>query len=90
MVPGDLVDLIAVNDDVARFVVSGVRVLSVSGGGSGVAAVDHHVVVAVDASQSLAIAEALAKGAVDVIRSTGAPPIDSADETDGEMAQDGT
>lgn len=90
VVPGDLVDLIAVDDDVARFVVSGVRVLLVSGGGSGFAAVDHHVVVAVDASQALAIAEALAKGAVDVIRSTGAPSIDPADETDGEMAEDGT
>ena len=74
MVPGDNIDVIAVRDGVAGFVVTGIEVLAVASGGSGFASVDHHLVVAVDAEQALALAEAMAVGSIDVIRSTGAPP----------------
>lgn len=75
MVVGDSIDLIVVRDGVPEYVVSGVEVLAVAGGGAGFASVDHHLVVAVDADQALAIAAALAGGTVDVIRSTGAPEV---------------
>lgn len=73
---GDRVDVIAVFDGVATYVVSGAEVVSVPdpasrsfGGG------EHYVVVAVDADQALALAEAMAAGRIDVVRSTGAPAI---------------
>lgn len=73
---GDRVDVIAVRDEIAGFVVAGVEVLSVGGGGSGFGAMDHHLVVAVDANQALALAEAMAAGPIDVVRSTGAPGLE--------------
>jgi Flp pilus assembly protein CpaB len=72
---GDRVDVITVVDGQASYVVAGVEVVGVSGpDGAGLGAVEHHVVVAVDADQALALAEAVALGPIDVIRSTGAPP----------------
>jgi len=74
---GDRVDVIDVVDGRAVFVVSGVEVTKVaapttSGGITRGAGREFFVVVQVDASQALAIAEALADGKLDVVRSTGA------------------
>lgn len=81
IVTGDRIDIIAVRDDLARYVISGVEVLAVAGGGAGFSSVDHHLVVAVNADQALALAGAIATGAIDVVRSTGAPDIvESVDE----------
>lgn len=81
---GDRVDVIAVFDGVAVFVVAGVEVVAVPdqtagsfGGG------DYRVVVAVDADQALALAEAMAAGRIDVVRSTGAPTIGAVSDGSG-------
>ena len=77
---GDRVDVIDVVDGEAAFVMADAQVVSVSspatsGGITSGAAGDFYVVVEVDARQALAVAEALADGKVDVVRSTGAEPI---------------
>jgi len=73
---GDRVDVIAVDDGVAAFVVVDIEVVAVAGENAGaLRSSDHHLVVAVDATQALALAEAMAVGNIDVIRSTGAPPL---------------
>ncbi len=77
---GDRVDVIDVVDGEAAFVMADAQVVSVSsaatsGGITSGAAGDFFVVVEVDARQALAVAEALADGKVDVVRSTGAEPI---------------
>lgn len=72
IVPGDRVDIVAVRDGEAAYVVSSVEVLSVASTGSGFSSVDYHLVIAVTEVEALAMARALASGAVDVIRSTGA------------------
>jgi Flp pilus assembly protein CpaB len=74
--PGDRVDIISVRDGEGRFVASDVAVLSVGGGGTGFSSMDFHLVLAVTAEQAIALAEAMAAGPVDVVRSTGAPPVD--------------
>jgi Flp pilus assembly protein CpaB len=74
---GDRVDVISVSDEEAAFVVSDVGVISVAnsdGDAFGVAG-DYFVVVAVDAAQALVLAKALDSGSVELLRSTGAPPI---------------
>ncbi|HEX6947512.1 MAG TPA: hypothetical protein VF246_09200 [Acidimicrobiia bacterium] len=71
---GDLVDVIAVVDGSAVFVVSGAEVVSVPERGSGaLTGAGYYVVVAVDSDEALALAEAMAAGRIDVVRSTGAP-----------------
>ncbi len=77
---GDRVDVVDVVDGEAAFVMADAQVVSVSspstsGGITSGAASDFFVVVEVDARQALAVAEALADGKVDVVRSTGAEPI---------------
>lgn len=77
---GDRVDVIDVVDGEAAFVMADAQVLTVSspptsGGITSGAAGDFFVVVEVDARQALAVAEALADGKVEVVRSTGAEPI---------------
>jgi Flp pilus assembly protein CpaB len=73
VVAGDRVDVIAVRDGVASFIVSDVEVLAVPVvDGTALTARDHFLVLAVDADEALALAEAMAAGAVDVVRSTGA------------------
>jgi Flp pilus assembly protein CpaB len=77
---GDRVDVIDVVDGEAGFVVANAQVVGMSapstaGGITSGAAGDFFVVVEVDARQALAVAEALADGKVDVVRSTGAEPI---------------
>ncbi|HUP70371.1 MAG TPA: hypothetical protein VM142_11215 [Acidimicrobiales bacterium] len=93
---GDKVDVIDVVDGRAVFVVTDVEVTKVatpmsSGGITRGAGREFFVVVQVDPSQALALAEALADGKLDVVRSTGAasaplpePPLPS--ETDGQDA----
>ena len=78
---GDRIDLISVRDGKAAFVVSDVGVISVADGEGdafGVAG-DYFVVVGVDASDALALAEAMASGSVELLRSTGAPLVESDD-----------
>jgi Flp pilus assembly protein CpaB len=73
---GDRVDVIAVDDGVAAFVVVDIEVVSVAADSAGaLRSSDHHLVVAIDANQALALAEAMAAGDINVIRSTGAPPL---------------
>lgn len=76
---GDRVDVIDVVDGQSAFVVSGAQVTmvpatSVSGGLTRGVDRDFFVVVQVSAEEVLALAEALADGKVDVVRSTGANP----------------
>ena len=76
---GDRVDIISVSDGQASFVVSDVGVIGVAnadGDAFGVAG-DYFVVVGVDADQALALAEAMASGSVELLRSTGAPGVES-------------
>lgn len=74
---GDKVDIIAITDGEARYVVSDVLVLAVAEPQTGLGGIGaHHVVVAVDAGQALSLAEALGEGSIEVIKSTGAPPVE--------------
>lgn len=74
---GDRVDVISVSDEDATFVATDVGVISVASGDSDAfgAASDYFVVVGVDASQALVLAKAMASGSVELLRSTGAPPV---------------
>lgn len=69
---GDLIDVIAVNEGRSRFIASGIEVLAVSGGGGQTAGSGSGVTVAVSRAQALAIAEALDRGSIHLLRSTGA------------------
>jgi hypothetical protein len=74
---GDRVDVIDVVDGQSAFVVAGAQVTkvpatSVSGGLTRGVERDFFVVVQVSADEALALAQALADGKVDVVRSTGA------------------
>lgn len=76
LVPGDRVDVIAVFDGAPVFVVAGAEVISVPQAGSGsFGGTDYHIVVGVDADEALALAQAMAAGRIDLVRSTGAPAI---------------
>lgn len=73
---GDLIDVIAVRDGVARYVVTGAQVLHVpeQGSNGGLVSVnDYYVVIAVDADTALSVAEALQADSVEVVLATGAP-----------------
>lgn len=73
---GDLVDVISVVEGEAMYVVAGVEVVVVpSGGQAAFGVLDYHIVVAVDERQALALAEAMDRGRIDVVRSTGAPSV---------------
>jgi Flp pilus assembly protein CpaB len=75
---GDTVDIVSTSDGAARFIAQGLRVVQVADtetgalGGSG-----YFVVVDAEPDQILEISEALASGSLEIIRSTGAPPIPS-------------
>lgn len=76
---GDRIDVIDTVEGVASYVVTDVEVTKVSapsssGGITRGAGREFFVVVQVDAAQALAIAEALADGKVNIVRSTGAGP----------------
>lgn len=76
--PGDRVDVISTSGEEAVFVVSDIAVLAVADRSSGVLGGigTYHIVVAVDAKQALALAEAIAQGSMEVIESTGAQPVE--------------
>ncbi|HEY7705267.1 MAG TPA: RcpC/CpaB family pilus assembly protein [Acidimicrobiia bacterium] len=73
IIPGDRVDVIGVQDGIASFLVTDAEVLQISAGSSGgLGGVgSSYLVVAVDNASSLRLAEAIAAGTVEVIRSTG-------------------
>jgi pilus assembly protein CpaB len=81
IVVGDRVDVISVRDGVAGYVMTGAEVVDVSvrdpsalGPVTG-----FFIVLAVDADQALRLASALAEGRIDVVRSTGAAPMEIGD-----------
>ena len=69
---GDRIDVITVNEGRSRFIASGVEVLAVSASGSGISGGGYGVTVSVNRAQALAIAEALDRGSIHLLRSTGA------------------
>jgi len=75
---GDRIDVVSAAGEEAVYVVSGVEVISVADSSSAAfgAMGAYHIVVAVDAEQALLIADAIEGGAVEILRSTGAEPID--------------
>lgn len=75
---GDRVDVIAVEGGESRFIATGIEVLDVSSGGSRISGDRFGVTVAVSEVEALAIAGALDRSAVHLIRSTGAEPISGA------------
>ena len=81
LVAGDRVDVISVVDGIAGFVAVDLEVTSVAPGASGaIGSISaYHVVVAVEADEALALAQALDGGSLEVIRSTGAEQIASGD-----------
>lgn len=84
LVAGDRVDVIAVYDGSPVFVVTGAEVISLPPTGSGsFGGSDFYVVVAVDASEALALAQAMAAGRIDVVRSTGAPEVGAVSDGSG-------
>lgn len=69
---GDRIDVITVNEGRSRFIASGIEVLAVSAAGSGISRGGFGVTVAVSKAQALAIAEALDRGSIHLLISTGA------------------
>ncbi|MBW3667487.1 MAG: hypothetical protein KY394_07825, partial [Actinobacteria bacterium] len=80
VVPGDRVDVISTSGDEAVYVVSDIEVIAVADPSSAAfgAIGAYHIVVAVDSEQALLIAAAIEDGSVEILRSTGAEPIDGA------------
>lgn len=76
---GDRVDLILVEDDGPRYVLTDAEVLSVSPIGElgALASGDFYIVVALDEDQALLVAEAIRDGRIEVVRSTGALPVEA-------------
>ena len=76
--PGDRVDVISVVDGMALFVAMDLEVVSAADLENGrlSAAGSYFVVVAVDIDEALAIATAIDHGSVEVVRSTGALPLE--------------
>lgn len=74
---GDTVDVIAVEGDEARYVVTDASIIDAAdSSGSGlVASSEYYLVVAVDADTALALAEALRADSLEVVRTTGADPV---------------
>lgn len=77
--PGDRVDVIAVVDGAAQYVAGDLEVVSVAAGSSGAigSIAAYHVVVSVDADEALALAQAMDSGSIEIVRSTGAEPIEA-------------
>lgn len=80
---GDRVDVLSVVDGAAAFVATDLEVVSVAEGATGSIGglSGHHLVVAVDAAEALALAEALDAGSIEIVRATGAEPIGGSDES---------
>ncbi len=74
---GDRVDVITVFQDTASYVATGLEVTGVANADpNSFSSAGHHVVVGVTAAEALRLAEALDSGSIEVIRSTGAPPVE--------------
>ena len=79
LVPGDVVDVIRVDEKRASFVATAVHVLAVptqSEGALGLSGGGFHLVLEVDDRTALALALALANAQVEVLRSTGSDPVE--------------
>jgi Flp pilus assembly protein CpaB len=76
--PGDRVDLIAVIDGSPQYILTGTEVLEVPSAarGSLTTATGYFVVVAVDAQEALAVAAAIHSGEIEIVRSSGASPVE--------------
>jgi len=78
LTPGDRVDVIATGEGQARYLLTDTEVLDVSGNPAG-QGLDQlgsfSLTVAVEAENALGLAHALSEGALDVVRSTGADPV---------------
>ena len=74
--PGDRVDVVAAERGGGRFAALGVEVLSIAEEGGGLGSGELNVIVAVDGTDALSVATALAAGEVFLVRSTGAPPVE--------------
>jgi len=81
LVAGDRVDVISVSDGTAGFAAVDLEVISVAESSSAAIGgiTSYHVVVAVAADQALTLAQALDAGSLEIVRSTGAEQIGSAD-----------
>ena len=74
---GDTVDIVSTSDGIARFIAEGLRVVQVAEAArEGIGVGGYFVVVEAGPEQILEIAVALDSGSLEVIRSTGASPID--------------
>jgi Flp pilus assembly protein CpaB len=76
IVVGDRVDVITVIDGVAEYVATDLAVIAhAEPQAGGLSAGAYHVTVAVEEQEALALAEAIAIGSLEVVRSTGAAPV---------------
>jgi Flp pilus assembly protein CpaB len=76
IVVGDRVDVITVVDGVARFVASDLAVIAHADTETGgLSTGSYHLTLAVDEEEALALAEAIASGSLEIVRSTGAAPV---------------
>ena len=71
---GDRIDLIVVDDDGPRYVLTNAEVLSGSSSAElgALTSSDFYIVVAVDPDQALSVASAIRDGRIEIVRSTGA------------------
>ncbi len=78
LVAGDRVDVISVTEGVASFVASDLEVTGVAEEATGAigSSASYYVILALEATDALRLAEAIEAGSVEMIRSTGAPAID--------------
>nr|MDE0500305.1 hypothetical protein [bacterium] len=79
LIPGDLVDVIRVDEEQASFVATALEVLGVSTqseGALGLSGGGFHLILEVDDRTALALALALANAEVEVLRSTGSAPVE--------------
>lgn len=78
---GEVVDVISVGDGGPAYVVTGVEVVGVAAESGGIGSVGgYFVVVAVDGAQALDLAGAIDSGSLEIIRSSGANPIEDGNE----------
>lgn len=78
---GDVVDVISVGAGGAAYVVTGVELVGVAAESGGIGSVGgYFVVLAVDGTQALDLASAIDSGSLEVIRSSGALPIEDGNE----------
>ncbi len=78
LIAGDRIDLISVTEDASTYVLANVEVLAVpaEARGSLTGAGGYYLVVAVNADQALAVADAIRGGQVEIVRATGSTVIE--------------